>query len=181
MIPAPSLIPIICRYQKFSETKKATSYETFRLCETKQFRRKIVIPAPLLLLTCFDTKNFLKLRRVPLPNASVLWDKTILTENPDTHPLFIQKFFHYRKFSVTQHRSVPQRNFSILWDKKYSTENRDTPPPLMHKIFDTRIFLKHRRVPLQNFSVLWGKIFDKRSWHTPLMHKIYRYPNFVKH
>ena len=40
----------------------------------------------------------------------------------------------------------------------------------------------HRRVPLRNFLVLWDKKnFDRKSWHYPLKHKIFRYPKFVKH
>ena len=55
-----------------------------RYCETKQLWRKIVIHAPLLSLTFFDTRIFLKHRRVPLRNFSALWDKIFSTENRDT-------------------------------------------------------------------------------------------------
>ena len=42
---------------------------------------------PILAIKFFDARNFLKHRRVPLLNDSVLLDKTILTEDPDTRPL----------------------------------------------------------------------------------------------
>ena len=67
-------------------------YEMFRYCETKNFRQKIVIlpfssPSSLLSINFFDTRNFVKDTRVALGSFSVLWDKTILTENRDTRPL----------------------------------------------------------------------------------------------
>ena len=71
---------------------KGFPYEICRHCETKNFRQKIVIlpsssPSSLLSINFFDTRNFVKHRRVPLRSFSVLWDKTILTENRDTRPL----------------------------------------------------------------------------------------------
>ena len=121
-----SLIPNLFRYQKFAETKKGSSTIFFGTVRQNNFDAKSWYPPPLLYLTCFDTKNFLKLRRVPLPNVPVLWDKTFLTENRDTHSLFIQNFFRYRKFSVTQHRRVSLQTFSALWNKTILMENRDT-------------------------------------------------------
>ena len=57
---------------------------------------------PLLGIKVFDTQNFLKHRRVPLRNDSVLGDKTVLTENRDARPSLIPNVFRYEKFSETQ-------------------------------------------------------------------------------
>ena len=85
-------------------------------CETKQFRRKIVIPL-LLFIKFFDAANFLKHRRV-LRNVSVLLDKKFSTRNRDTPslplPPLIHKLFCYRKLSETQHRRIPLQNVSVL-------------------------------------------------------------------
>ena len=68
------------------------SYEIFRHCEMKIFPRRIVIlpfslPSPLLSIKLFDTRIFLKHRRVPLRSFSVLWDKKFPTENRETRSL----------------------------------------------------------------------------------------------
>ena len=143
-------------------------YEMFRNWETKQFWGKIVIPAPCLIL-----KNF--------RNDSVLWHKTIWTENRDNQPLFYPwhlprllsiKFFDTRIF--VKHRRVPLRRFSALWDKK-SFESKSwyslPPPPFSIKIFDTWIFLKHRKDSLRNDSALWHKtIWAENRDNQPLFY-----------
>ena len=52
---------------------------------------------PFVGIKLFDTRSFLKHRRVPLRNDSVLPDKTISTENRDTRPLF-----HPYHFSISE-------------------------------------------------------------------------------
>ena len=127
MIPAPSLIPNFVRYHKFSETKKGSSTKVFSTVGQNYFDGKSWYPPLLSSLTFFDTRNFLKLRRVPLRNFSALWDKTILTENRDTRPSLLSlTFFDTRNFLKL--RKVPLRKFSALWDKIILTENRDTRP-----------------------------------------------------
>ena len=73
-----------------SETLKG-SYENFRHCETKNFRRKNVTP-PFSSKKLFESRNFLKNSRNPLRNFSALWDTKISTENRDMPPL-IHKYF----------------------------------------------------------------------------------------
>ena len=67
---------------------------------------------PFVGIKLFDTRSFLKHRRVPLRNDSVLPDKTILTENRDTRPLSSLSFFDIRNF--LKNRRVPLRNFLAL-------------------------------------------------------------------
>ena len=62
-------------YQIFSETRKGLPYEIFRYCETKILIKKSDTSTLLLSIKISDTRNFLKQRRVPLRNFSVLWDK----------------------------------------------------------------------------------------------------------
>ena len=121
----------------------------FRYCETKNFRRKILIlPPPLLSINFFAAGNFLKhstegftykiFRHCETKNFR---RKILILPLP---PL-IHTLFRYRKLSETQHRRVHLQNFSALWDKKFSTENLDTPPsPLLSiHFFATGNFLKH--------------------------------------
>ena len=68
---------------------------------------------PFVGIKLFDTRSFLKHRRVPLRNDSVLPDKTILTENRDTPPpLSTLSFFDIRNF--LKNRRDPQRIFLAL-------------------------------------------------------------------
>ena len=80
-MPAPSLIPNIFRYQKFSETQKGSTM-FFATVRQQIFYRSRDIP--LLGLKFSDSRNFLKHRRFPLRNFSALWYKIFSTENRDT-------------------------------------------------------------------------------------------------
>ena len=67
-------------------------YEVFRYCDTKHFDGKSLVLPPLLLsLTFFDTRNFLKQRRVPRRDFSALWDKNFSKDNRDTLLHKVQK------------------------------------------------------------------------------------------
>ena len=86
--------PLVCI--KFFETPSFLKHRRdphgiFRHYETKNFRRKNVIP-PFSSIKLFETKNFLKNSRIPLRKFSALWDIEISSENRDMPPL-IHKFF----------------------------------------------------------------------------------------
>ena len=85
------------------------------------------LPPPLLCIKFLDTRKFLKHRRVPLRNSSVLWYKKFSTENHDI-PFLCIKFFDTPNF--LKHWRVPQETFWYCEIKKTSPGNRDTPPPL---------------------------------------------------
>ena len=124
--------PLLCI--KFFDTPNflkhwRDAHEIFRHCETKNFRRKNVIP-PFSSMKLFETRNFLKNSRIPLRNFSALWD--ISTEDRDM-PLLIHErkilfmnFFRYRKISGKQKGSFTNLFVSVLWDKKFR-QNRDAP------------------------------------------------------
>ena len=123
VIPAPSLIPNIFPYQKFSETQNGSLAKFFWSCEIKKISTK-PWSFPLLCLQFFDTRILSKHRRVLLRILSALRDKDFSTEFSDS-PFLCIKFFATRIFLI--HRSVPQRNFSVLWDKNFWKESRDIP------------------------------------------------------
>ena len=87
--PSPALLSINFSIPETFWNTEGFLYEMIRYCETKQFWRKIVIPAPWLILNMFryHVTTVLKHWRVPLRNVSVLWDKTISMENRDTRPV----------------------------------------------------------------------------------------------
>ena len=118
----------IIRYPKLSETPKSSSTKWFGTVKYNNFDGKSWYPPPLYSLNFFDSRNFLKYRRVLLQSFSALWDTKLSMENCD-NPLLGIKFFDTRIF--LKHRRVPRRNFLALWDENFSTEDRDT---LSHKV-----------------------------------------------
>ena len=98
------------------------------------------------------------------------WDKSLK-----------HKIFRYPK--LVTHWRFPLPNFSALWDRHFSTENRDTPsspPPSYPKVFSIpESFWNKEGFPYEVFSVLWdNNFFYRKSWYSPLMHKVFRYPKF---
>ena len=128
----------------------------FRYCETKNFRRKILIlPPPPLIHKLFATGNFVKhsTEGFHQQSFSVLQDKKNSTESRDITLLNI-KFFDTRNF--VKHSTLPLRNFRHCETKNIRRKILILPPsPLsINFFFDTRSFLKHKRVPLRKFSAL---------------------------
>ena len=122
--PSTFSYPKCSSIPNFSQTRERFAYEFIRYCETKQFRRKIVI-TPLLSPTFLDNRNDLKHRRFPLRSLSVLWYKKFLTGSRDNaSPILSTRFYHTRGF-LKSGRDL-SRNFSVMWDKIYSTEYLDT-------------------------------------------------------
>ena len=103
--------------------------------------------------------------------TKLFWRK-ILIPAPFLNP----NIFRYQKFSETR---VSLRNFSLLWDKMFDIKSWYSLPPsplLSIKFSDTRNFAKHRRFPLRSFfGTLRQQIFYRKSWYSPLWHKIFQY------
>ena len=125
----------------------------------------------------FDTRFFLKHKRVPLRNFLVLWDKTLSTENIKVSLLSVS-FFGTRFF--LKHRGVSQRKFLVPWDKKLSTESSELPF-LSVKLFESRFFSEtekgcHPKI----FGIVRHRLWQKNCDTPPssLIHKNFRYPKF---
>ena len=157
------------------------AHEIFRHCDTKNFRRKNVIPPPFSSIKLFQTRSFFINCRIPSRKHSALWDRKILTENRNMPPL-IHKFFWipeiFRKtegilYKVFRFGPVRQKISTKPWC-----------PLLCMKIFDKRIFLKHQNGLQWNILVQWDKNFstEKRDTPHPLIHRIF-FPirNFLKY
>ena len=126
------------RYQNFSKTQKASSANFFQNCETTNFWQKIaILPSPFLSIKTFDTRIFLKHRRVPLPSFFVLWDNKFSIEDR-VIPLWGKKFDN-RIF--LKHRRLLLRSFSTLRQKNFDRETwyvrPSKPSPLLPKKFST--------------------------------------------
>ena len=101
--PSPPVISIfkIFRYPELLWNTEWFFYELFWNCETEKLRWKILIPL-LLSIKFLVTGIFLKHRKLPLGNVSVLWDEKKSTENRDApSSRFIPEIFRYQKFFGT--------------------------------------------------------------------------------
>ena len=120
----PPLMLKIFWYPKLSETPKGSPTKCFGSMRRKSFRRKSWYTP--LMHKIFGYPKLLKHERVPLRKISVLWEKTISTENRDTRPLLLSlAFLHTGNF--LKHRRVLYEMFRY-WHKKILTENRYTSP-----------------------------------------------------
>ena len=123
-------------------------------------------PSPILSIRFYHTRSFLKLGRDPLPNFSVLWDKTFATKNRDTRSL-ISNVSWYQQFREKKRR-IPIRSSSVLWDKKFFAKSPENTTFLLSmRFFDNKNFLKSGRITLRSFPVLWGNIISTGNCDTP--------------
>ena len=106
-------------------------------------------PTPLLSLTFFDTRNFLKHRRAPLRNDSVLWDKKILRENRETHLLsYPEQFLIPETFWNTEGFLYEMIRY---WDEKFWGKIVKPTSSLIPNIF--RYPKPFETLPLRNDTV----------------------------
>ena len=132
--------PQLCK--KFFDTPKflkhwRDAHEIFRHCETKNFRRKLVIPP--IMHKIFRYPKFWDTLKGCLRNFSALWDKKISTENRDMPPLIHNFFFDTRNFP--ENRRVHLQSFSFRSCETKSSDKAVMPPPLLcMKIFDKNFF-----------------------------------------
>ena len=95
-------------------------YEVFHSCETKQFRRRIVIPALLIIPVFSRYPKSMKHLKI----FGIVRQKKYDGKSWYSPPFLIDKLFRHWKVSATQHRKIPLRSFSVLWEKK-SRKNCD--------------------------------------------------------
>ena len=100
------LIHKIVQYQKFSETQKGSRTKYFGTLSQKYCNGK-------LFLKFFDTRKFLKHRRVPVRSFSVLRVKNFSTENRYTRLTFIHILFLNSTFCETR-KGSPAKLFATV-------------------------------------------------------------------
>ena len=155
--PPPPLLSInffaTGRFLKHST--EGFTYQIYRHCETKNFRRKNVIHPPPSFIQFFSGPEVSEtLKDSPTKFFGTVRQKNFDRKSWKSPPPLIHKLFRYRKISETQHRRVHLPNLSTLWDQKFSTEERDTPF-FIHIFFETKNFFKNSRISLRKFSALW--------------------------
>ena len=154
VIPAPSLIAYFFRDQNFSDRQKGSSTNFFSTLKQEFLKKKswysLPLLRPLLFTKLLDTRHFVRQRRVPLIDESVLWHKILLTENCDIRPLSdVWRFSTPKIFWNTV-------GSSARWISNVTKNNLGPktwhPPPLLSQTFvDTRHFVRQIRVHYEVF------------------------------
>ena len=138
------------------------------------------MPPPFLSMKFFDTRRFLKHRRVALRCFLFLWEKKISKQNRDT-PLLCMSFFDIPNFFDTL-KGFPQ-NVLATWDRIFSPENINSFP-LINKLVSIPERSDTQKCFLTKFfvSVVWdGKSLIK-PWCPPFpWMKIFYTRSFLKH
>ena len=143
--PSPPAMQEKIHYQFFWNTG-GFPYNFFRYCETKNIRRKNVIPSFLSII--FSAyRNVSEKKETPYEHfrycETKKFDKHLM------HPcLLCKKSFRTRFFP--KHRLVPLQVFSGLRDKK-NRKTRDAPPPPMQEKFQNQNFFQTQKGSPTNF------------------------------
>ena len=112
----------------------------------------------------FDTRTFLKHRRVRPRCFSAIWDKKFATERRDS-PFSTINFFHTRSF--LKHKMVPLKKFSVMRNRNFSTQNRDISL-LWINFFNTRQKWKTKGFTDESFSTVRHKKSAENCASPPL-------------
>ena len=115
---------------------------------------------PLLGIKFFDTRIFLKHRKVPIPKVSSTVRQKKLSVNFDTPHFLSKNFFATGKFLITRTKWFPYEAFQycearIFWQKIVILPR--SPPFSFKKFIGTWNFVKNRKVPLRKFSAFLDK------------------------
>ena len=165
----------IFRYPKLSETHKGFSTIWFCTLRQNNFQRKLLIPA-----TSFTPKNFrkcinlLKHRIVPLWFFSIPWNNNFSLKNR-VFPCWAKHFsipwtYWYTEGSSTNWFGAVRQN---IFDRKPWYVSLLLSPTF----FDIKNFANHRRFPIWKLlGTVRQQTFYKKSWYSPLGHKIFQYP-----
>ena len=148
---------------------------SFRSCET--IFSTILWSSPPLCMKFFDTRMFLKHRRVVLRSFSAMWDEKTSTEKSDIpHLPPIHKTFSEPK-SFWNTEGFRKEVFQHCETRKFQ-KNRDVPPAPMYESFRYQSYFETQNGPsCEVFRHCETEKFQKKKVIS-LMHKIFRYRKF---
>ena len=160
-MPTPFLIQKnTFRSQKVFEAQKCSPTKCVGTVSQKH-RWGSSFPPPFFSLTFFDIKSFLKHKRVPLKNVSLLWNKHFRSTMVMSALFFILNIFRYQNVFETKKSSSTK---CLATEKQTISKHSCDAHTLsfFNIFFHLEFFLKHRRVPWRKVSVLWNKIVLRR-------------------
>ena len=144
--------PLLCMKGfdcKTFETQKGSRTKFFGTVSQKTWRRSWC-PPPLFTSTFFNIKNFLKHRKVPLRNVSLLGNKHFRSTVVIPRPFLSSTFSPSGKLSETQ--KIPWRTLLVLWNKIVLRRIVIPLPFLCMKNFDARFFWIEEVFPNEMFQ-----------------------------
>ena len=173
-------------YTRNQCNSKGFPYGNFRYCETKIFRRTILIlPPPLLSINFFSTGNSLKhsTEGFTCETFRQCEAKNFRRKNLDTPPALLSINFSLpENFWNTAQKGSRTKFFGTVRQKFFDGKSWYSPPPLIYKLFRCRKFseTQDRRVHLRNFSAMCDEKISTENLDTPppLIHKLFRYRKF---
>ena len=146
--------------KSFLENKRVPlQSSSFRSCETKNFDKTVM---PRSYAWKFSMKKI-----VLQWNILVQWEKNFSTENRDTSPPLIHKFFPYQKFSETQNGSLA-KFFRSCEIKKIFNKNVKLPPSFAWK-FSIPEFFRNTEVFSYELYRHWDKNFSTEFIDIPFL------------
>ena len=174
---------------EISDTVKGSSTKFFGTPWDKIFEKIVILPPTSFLpyplihnFFFFDTRNFVKQRRVPL-----LWDKNFRYSETKTFrrrnlipPSLMHKIFRYPKLFDTP-KCSPTKFFGTLRQKIFEGVFDTAPYPTFLSIifFRYQKFSETKKGSLTKFfGTVRQQVFYRKSWYSPLRHKLFRYPKF---
>ena len=171
--------PLICI--KFFDTPNflrhwREAHEIFRHCETKKFRRQILIP-PLSYPNFFGTRNYWNTKRFPY---EVFWHCE--TKNFDgkswCSPLSYPNFLDTRNYCNS--KGFPYGNFRHCETKNFRRKILMLPSPLSYPNFlDTRNYCNSKGFPCGNFRHCETKNFRRKILMPPSLIQTFSIPEII--
>ena len=141
----------------------------------------MIHPPLSLSLKIFDTRSFLKHKRVPLRKFWNIWETKLIAKNSDI-PFLCVNFSGLDFFWNTEGFS-----YGFFWycETKILTKTCETTPLLLsYKIFDTRNFSETQKGSSTNFfGTVRQNSFCGKSWYPPplLSLTLFDTRSFLKH
>ena len=183
ILSPPPLIHKLFGYRKFSETQhKRFELRNFSALETKGFRRKILIlPPPLSYSNFFGTRNQCNSKGFPYANfrhcETKNFRRKILILPP---PLLSINFFATGNFLKHSTEGFTCETFRQCETKGFRRKIVILPPthPKTFSLPENFWNTAPKGSSAKYFGTVRQKIFDGKSWHIPLKHKIFRYQKF---
>ena len=142
--------------------------------ETKNFRRKLVIP-PIMHKIFSIPQIFWNIEGMPTNIFGTVRQKNF--DGKTWYPLVCINFFDTLNF--LKHWRDAHEIFRHCETKKFRRKN--VIPPSMHKIFRYPKFSETLKGCPRNFSVLWEKNFDGKTWYPLVCIKFFDTLNFLEH
>ena len=136
------------------------AHEIFRHCETKKFRRKLVIP-PIMHKIFSIPQIFWNIEGMPTNIFGTVRQKNF--DGKTWYPLVCINFFDTLNF--LKHWRDAHEIFRHCETKKFRRKN--VIPPSMHKIFRYPKFSETLKGCPRNFSALWDKKISTEKRDTP--------------